>query len=181
MSDPAVLARLLGVAATGDRPALEALYRAAAPQLFGLALGIVRRRDLAEEALQETFMAVWRHAGKFDAGRGSAMAWMARIVRNECFDLLARHRRETPLDPELAEAIVDPAAGPLALAEGSADARALQRCLGELEAKPREGVLLAYYQGLTFEEVAVRMGAPLGTVKSWIRRSLARLKQCLER
>lgn len=181
MTDPAALAGLLKAAAAADRQALEALYRAAAPQLFGLALGIVRRRDLAEEALQETFMAVWRHAGKFEPERGSAMAWMARILRNECFDLLGRHRRETPLDPDVAEAIVDPAADPLALAEGSADARALRRCLGELEAKPREGVLLAYYQGLTFEQVAARMGAPLGTVKSWIRRSLLRLKQCLER
>lgn len=181
MTDRAALAQLVERAATGDRSALAELYRATAPQLFGLALGIVRRRDLAEEALQECFMAVWRHAGRFDAERGSAMAWMARILRNECFDLRARLGRETSLDPAVAEALVDPAAGPLALAEGSAEARALQRCLGELEAKPREGVLLAYYQGLTFEEVAARMGAPLGTVKSWIRRSLMRLKQCLER
>lgn len=181
MTDAAALAGILGAVAQGDRDALAALYRATAPQLFGLALGIVRRRDLAEEALQETFVAVWRHAAGFDAGRGTALAWMARILRNECFDLLSRHGRLAPLDQEKAEAAPDPTPGPDELAYAGEDAARLKRCLDELEEKARTSVMLAYYEGLTFEQVAARLAAPLGTVKSWIRRSLIRLKECLER
>ncbi|HWA41833.1 MAG TPA: sigma-70 family RNA polymerase sigma factor [Hypericibacter adhaerens] len=180
MSDATLLAAFLAAVARGDRTALERLYRATAPQLFGLALGIVRRRDLAEEALQETFMAVWRHAGRFDADRGTALGWMARILRNECFDLMAKRGRDAPLDPEMAEALPDPAAGPEALAQGGEEALRLKRCLDQLEAQPRASLLLAYYQGLTFHQVAARLGVPLGTVKSWIRRSLVRLKGCLD-
>jgi RNA polymerase sigma-70 factor (ECF subfamily) len=180
VSDAALLAGFLAAAAKGDRGALERLYRATAPQLFGLAIGIVRRRDLAEEALQETFMAVWRHAGRFDPARGSALGWMARILRNECFDLLAARGRETPLDPEFAERMADLTDGPEALAQGGEEAVRLKRCLDQLAAQPRASLLLAYYEGLTFDQVATRLGAPLGTVKSWIRRSLVRLKGCLE-
>lgn len=181
MTDAAALAGILGAVAQGDRDALAELYRATAPQLFGLALGIVRRRDLAEEALQETFVAVWRHAAGFDARRGTALAWMARILRNECFDLLSRHGRLAPLDPERAEAAPDPTPGPDELARAGEDAARLKRCLDELEEKARASVMLAYYEGLTFEQMAARLAAPLGTVKSWIRRSLIRLKECLER
>ena len=180
MSDAALLADYLAGAAKGDRTALERLYRATAPQLFGLAVGIVRRRDLADEALQETFMAVWRHAARFDPQRGTALGWMARILRNECFDLLAKRGRETPLDPAFAESLPDLTQGPEALAQSGEEAARLKHCLDQLEAQPRASLLLAYYQGLTFEQVAARLGAPLGTVKSWIRRSLVRLKGCLE-
>lgn len=167
--------------ARGDRGALERLYRQTAPQLFGLALRIVRQRDLAEEVLQNAFLAVWRHAGSFDERRGPAMAWLASIVRNQAIDMARRRGREAPLDPALMQGIEDPAPGPLEAASASAEARAIRACLGELEEQPRRSLLLAYYEGLTMEEVAARMRAPLGTVKSWIRRSLIRLKACLER
>ncbi|MGH6962210.1 MAG: sigma factor, partial [Dongiaceae bacterium] len=103
---------LLQACAGGDRNALRQLYSATAPQLFGLALGIVRRRDLAEEVVQDSFLLVWRHAGSFDPGRGAAMAWLGRIVRNQCFDLLRKRGRETPLDPAMVESWEDPAPGP---------------------------------------------------------------------
>jgi len=172
---------LLEACAGGDRAALQRLYSLAAPQLFGLALGILRSRDLAEDIVQDSFILVWRHARSFDRGRGTAMAWLGRIVRNQCFDALRRRNREAPLDDRLMENWEDPGPSPADAAGLSQEARRLKVCLEELEASPRQSLLLAYYQGLTFEEVAGRLGAPLGTVKSWIRRSLVRLKGCLER
>ncbi len=177
---PAILATLIRSCAAGDRAALARLYEATAPQLFGLALRMVRRRDLAEELVQEAFLAAWRHAGGFDERRGTAHAWLAAILRNRAIDLLRRRGREAPLDPDAAAAVPDPAPGPLDRAAESEAARALAACLDELEDGPRRSILLAYYDGLTYEQAATRLDAPVGTVKSWIRRSLQRLKSCLE-
>ena len=174
-------AALLRACAGGDRAALERLYRTTASQLFAVALRILRRQDLAEEVLQDSFVAVWRHASRFDERRGTALAWMASIVRNQAIDHLRRRGREAPLDPESMNALEDPSAGPLDLAALSESARALRACLDELEESPRRSLMLAYYEGLTLEEVAARMTAPIGTVKSWVRRSLVRLRSCLER
>ena len=181
MSQAAEQAGWLRACAGGEREALERLYRVTAPQLFAVALRILRRRDLAEEVLQDSFVAVWRHATSFDERRGTALAWMASIVRNQAIDLLRRRGREAPLDPESMNAWEDPSAGPLDLAAVSESARALRACLDELEESPRRSLVLAYYEGLTLEEVAARMRAPIGTVKSWVRRSLMRLRSCLER
>lgn len=175
------LAALLENCAAGDRSALARLYRATSPQLFGLALRMVRQRDLAEEVLQDAFVAIWRHAESFDRGRGPAFGWLAAIVRNRAIDLLRRRGREGPLDPEFAAALPDSAPGPLDRAAQSESARMLADCLGELDEGPRRSILLAYYEGLTYEEAALRLATPVGTVKSWIRRSLMRLKRCLER
>ena len=172
---------MLLACAAGDRTALNRLYTATAPHLFGLALSILRRRDLAEDAVQEAFLQVWRHAGSFDVNRGTAMAWMARILRNRCFDMLDKRRREAPLDPSFAEAQEDPGPGPADLVAGGESARRLHDCMNEIEVKARQCLNLAYYEGLTMEQIAQRLPAPIGTVKSWVRRSLIRLKGCLER
>lgn len=171
---------LLEACAKGDRAALQRLYAMTAPQLFGLALGILRNRDLAEDIVQDSFVLIWRHAHSFDPRRGAAMAWLGRIVRNQCFDALRRRGREAPLDDAVMERWEDPAPSPADLAALSRDAQRLRGCLEQLEESPRRSLLLAYYQGLTFEEVAGRLKAPLGTVKSWIRRSLIRLKSCMD-
>ena len=172
---------LLQACARGDRAALHSLYSTTAPQLFGLALRIIRSRELAEDIVQDSFVLVWRHAHRFDPGRGAAMAWLARIVRNRCIDELRQRGREAPLDDTIMDDWQDPASGPDDLAALSRDAQRLRDCLDELDEAPRKSLLLAYYDGLTFEQVAGRLGAPLGTVKSWIRRSLIRLKGCMER
>ena len=111
----------------------------------------------------------------------AAKAWLARIVRNRCIDLLPRHGREGPLDDALLKTWEDPAPNPAELTALSHEAARLRACLEELDDGPRQSMLLAYYEGLTFEQVAARLEAPLGTVKSWIRRSLVRLKGCMER
>jgi len=180
-SQASMHAALLRACATGDSAALARLYDATAAQLFGLALRIVRRRELAEEVVQDAFVSAWRNAGRYDERRGTAMAWLATIVRNRALDQLRRLGRERPLDPAAVERWEDPAQGPAELAALSEDGRRLGRCLDELEEAPRRSILLAYFEGMTVEEVAERMAAPLGTVKSWVRRSLQRLRSCLER
>jgi RNA polymerase sigma-70 factor, ECF subfamily len=172
---------LLQACASGDLTALHSLYAATAPQLFGLALGILRSHELAEDVVQDAFILVWRNVHSFDHSRGTAMAWLAGIVRNQCFDVLRRRGREAPLDESSMENWEDPAPGPADLTTLSREAQRLKACLDELDEGPRRSMILAYYEGLTFAEVAVRLGVPLGTAKSWIRRSLIRLKDCMER
>ena len=172
---------LLQACAGGDKTALHSLYKETAAQLFGLALRILRNRELAEEIVQDSFVLLWNNAHTFDPSRGSAMAWLARIVRNRCIDLIRRRGRETPLDHTSIEGWEDPGSSPADLAALSSDARRLHHCLDELEESPRKVLRLVYYEGMTYEEVAVHLGVPLGTVKSWVRRSLTRLRGCLER
>jgi RNA polymerase sigma-70 factor, ECF subfamily len=172
---------LLQACAGGDQTALHTLYKETASQLFGLALRMLRRRELAEEIVQDSFVRIWRNAHTFDPARGTAMAWLARIVRNGCIDVLRQRGRETPLDDASIEDCEDPLASPADLAALSSDARRLQECLGELEEGPRKILGLVYYEGMTYQEAAAHVGVPLGTVKSWARRSLIRLRGCMER
>jgi RNA polymerase sigma-70 factor (ECF subfamily) len=172
---------LLQACASGDQTALHSLYKGTAPQLFGLALRILRSRETAEEIIQDCFVLVWRNAHTFDPSRGAAMAWLARIVRNRCIDVIRRRGREAPLDDAPIEDREDPASRPADQAVLSCDARRLQDCLDKLEEGPRNTLKLIYYEGMTYQEVAAHVGVPLGTVKSWVRRSLIRLRGCLER
>jgi len=172
---------LLQACAGGDKTALHSLYKETAPQLFGLALRILRNRELAEEIVQDSFVLVWRNAHTFDPSRGAAMAWLGRIVRNRCIDVIRQRGRETPLDPAAIESWEDPVSSPAELAALSSDARRLHNCLEQLEEAPRKVLKLVYYEGMTYDEVAAHLGVPIGTVKSWVRRSLIRLRGCLER
>ncbi|MBI3452588.1 MAG: sigma-70 family RNA polymerase sigma factor [Rhodospirillales bacterium] len=181
-SGPDRLTDLIAAAASGDRRAFADLYRATGAKLFGLALRILRRRDWAEEVLQEAFVNIWRHAGAYRPERGAPFAWLATIVRNRALDRLRRERPVVPLDDAPGrESWADPGKNPLDLALASAEARRLKACLDELDGPQRESIVLAYYEGRTHEELAARFAAPLGTVKSWIRRGLIRIKGCLER
>jgi RNA polymerase sigma-70 factor (ECF subfamily) len=172
---------LLRACASGDQAALQGLYTETASKLFGLALRIIGKRELAEEILQDCFVSVWRSAHTFDPGRGTAMAWLARIVRNRCIDVLRQRGRDAPLDHASIEDCEDPLSSPADLAALSHDARRLHDCLGELEENPRKIIGLVYYEGMTYKEAAAHVGEPLGTVKSWVRRSLIRLRGCMER
>lgn len=175
------LSRLLTSAADGDRSAFARLYEATAPKLYGVAFRILRRSDLAEEAVQDAYVRIWRKASDFDPARASAIAWMSAITRNRALDV-ARLRREVPLDdaPDQADVAFD-ALDPEAEAELSDELRRLAGCLDELDEAPRAAVLLAYRSGWTREELAARFDRPVGTVKTWLRRSLMSLRSCLER
>lgn len=175
------LAKLIAASAAGDRDAFGALYRHTAGKLFSVCLGILGSRALAEEALQDAYVNVWRNAASFDAVKGSPMTWLISIARYRSLTLRRRAVREVPADIEAEYArLEDPNPGPLADAVASAEARALRACLERLEEAPRKAVLLAYYRGLTHDELSRELAVPLGTIKSWIRRSLSRLKLCLD-
>jgi RNA polymerase sigma-70 factor, ECF subfamily len=172
------LQQLIRQTSRGDKAAFATLYARTAAQLFGVALRIVGQREEAEEVLQESFVAVWQRAGDYDAVRGSALGWLTTIVRHNAIDHVRRRaaRPESRTAPE--ESLRSLAASEST--DRGAKLGALERCLGELEEQPRRAVLLAYLYGFTREEIAAYCVVPVGTVKSWIRRSLERLKQCLD-
>ncbi|HTW53381.1 MAG TPA: sigma-70 family RNA polymerase sigma factor [Stellaceae bacterium] len=177
-ASPLLLQELLRQTAVGDAAAFAALYKQTAGKLFGIAIRIAGRGEVAEDALQECFVLVWQRAGDYDPLRGAAMSWLIAIIRNCTIDRLRRRARRP--EGHAVEDALDRLAAPDSAAKG-AELRALEHCLGELGEQPRQAVLLAYVHGLTREELAVRLAVPVGTVKSWIRRSLDRLKRCLDR
>lgn len=174
------LDQMLFAIAGGDNAAFESLYRATSAKLFGICLRVIPQRAEAEEVLQEVFMAIWRKAEQFDAKRASAMTWLSMMTRNKAIDRLrsnagASQRSAIELDElESEESAVD-------TAETAQNQERIEVCLDELEATRRTLVRTAFFDGATYEELAERSGNPLGTVKSWIRRSLIKLKACLER
>ena len=172
---------LLAACARRDREAFALLYQATSAKLFGVALRILRREDWAEEVLQESYVSIWNHARDYSAGLAAPMTWMTSIVRNRCLDWLRRPNREIS-DPEgeLAASVEAGGPGPLDALAQSADARALADCLRRLEGKQRQAIMLAFFQGLSHSELAAHLRQPLGTVKTWVRRGLSRLKVCLE-
>ena len=171
-------------AAQKDALAFRQLYEASSPRLYGLALRILRRRELAEEVLQESFVSIWHHAKDYQAGLSAPMTWMTTIVRNKSFDLLRRHQGEIEIDGEdfdetVLASLRDPAANPAEALELSSDAKALAICMAALEEKHRHALGLAFFHDLSHSDVAHKLALPIGTVKTWIRRSLARLQACL--
>ncbi len=178
-TNPQLMHELIGKVARGDREAFARLYDATLGRLFGIALRIMQQREPAEEVLQESFVAVWMGAAGYDPARGSAIGWLVTIVRHCAIDQL-RRRAARPQDRGAPEEALLTLASP-DRADSRAELRALQRCLDELDAEPRRALLLAYCYGLTRDELALRLAVPVGTVKSWLRRSLERLKRCLDR
>lgn len=181
-SDPTQLRTWLQACAHRDRAAFHALYEASSPRLYGLALRILGRRELAEEVLQESFVAIWHAAGDYESALSAPMTWMTAIVRNRAFDVLRRRRHEGEEDGiggEALAALADLAATPAERLQMSSDAQALADCMAALEAKHREVIGMAFFHDLSHTDVAGKLALPLGTVKTWIRRSLARLHACL--
>jgi len=160
---------------------LGELYRLTSPKLFSLLVRMLKREDLAEEVLQDGFLSIWRHAKDYDSRKGAPFTWMASIIRHRAIDQLRRSRHEIISDsdstPEPKASNSDPWEGLVQFR----DAEGLRKCLEELGDDPRRAIVSAYYEGLTHEDLALRMNKPLGTVKTWIRRGLMSLKDCLER
>ncbi len=177
-ADP--LAKLLAACARRDRAAFSRLYEATSAKLYGVAVRILRREDWAEEVLQECFVSIWTHAPDYRTGLAAPMTWMTSIVRNRCLDWLRRPRPEVAdEDGSFVESAVSDNPGPLAALERLGEAQALNRCLGTLEARQRQAIALAFYDGLSHAELALHLREPLGTVKTWVRRGLMRLRDCL--
>ena len=174
-------ADLMVATAQGDKDAFARLYRETSGKLMAIALRMVGRRDLAEDILQEAFVAIWRKAKQFDPDRGRSFTWLAAVVRYRTIDRLRADKREVrdvePLDDGDGGALEIAGADPRF---HEPEALAVRACLDRLPKDQRRAIVLAYYYGLTHEELADRLQAPLGTVKSWVRRGLLQLRTCLE-
>jgi RNA polymerase sigma-70 factor (ECF subfamily) len=200
VSDPAWTERsrrlegLLSRVALGDRKAFAALYDDTRAYLFGVILRITVDRELAEDVLQEVFVNVWRAAQSFDGERSQPLTWLTSVARNRAIDSLRRRKAEPTtismdLDGDEGEGgsesvvagIADPGAGPLQQLEKAAEAQALTQCLQQLSREQQQCLALAYYRGLSHAETAEHLSLPLGTVKSWVRRALMAVKDCLTR
>jgi RNA polymerase sigma factor (sigma-70 family) len=169
----AQLVAALARCAAGDRAALQMIYASEAPRMIGVARRILLRQDLAEEAVHDAFMRIWRGAAGFDPHRGSARGWLYAIVRNRALSI---HRNEHRYDATDESALdIDCEATMTRLPETSA----LRRCLERIDRPRRDVVVLAYAHGMSHGELAGRMKVPLGTVKSWVRRSLFALQECM--
>lgn len=180
------LMALLDRVAAQDEVALKDLYDQTASRLYGLALRIVGNREWAEDVLQESFLGIWRNAGDYRSSLSPPLAWMGLLVRSRALDFLRRRRAErlhANIPLEDTDSLPDPntASGPMQLVEASEQAAALHQCMQRLEHEQRQVVSLAYLRDLSHSELASHLKLPLGTVKSWIRRSLEQLRKCMAR
>ena len=176
------LSRLLLATAGGDRGAFENLYTRTSAKLFGICLRILSERTQAEEALQDVYLAIWHKAGLYDSERASPITWLAMIARNKAIDYLRARRAERLSQPiDLAAELADDGASVAELAVAHDDNRRLRACFDELSGEQRRVIHTAFFEGCTYEEIAERSDTPIGTVKSWIRRGLLKLKACLQR
>ena len=183
--DDALMA-LIDRIARQDAAALKALYDLTSGKLYGLALRVLRRNEWAEDALQDTFLQIWRTATDYRASLSPPMAWLGLIVRSRSLDQLRRRRAERDhLTEEIDDAMADTLEGdspnPMDTSLASQQAWALHQCLSRLENKQREVVSLAYLRDLSHGELAQQLQLPLGTVKTWIRRGLDQLRTCMAR
>jgi RNA polymerase sigma factor (sigma-70 family) len=176
------LGDLLARTALSDQQAFAELYRQTAPHLYAVALRILRESGAAEEVLQESYVNIWHHAGSYVAAKSQPLTWMTSIVRNRCLDLMRRREIDTVTidDEEQGMMLADDRPGPIDMLLSSADALAVRGCVERLEAGQKQAIALAFYQGFSHSELAAHLRQPLGTVKSWVRRGLERLKACLD-
>ncbi len=187
------LGELLSRTALGDRSAFSALYQRSSAHLLGVILRIQRNRELAEDILQEVYVNVWRSAGTFDAQRAQPMTWLSSVARNRAIDSLRRRQTEPELvsthrtgddDDDEHDMLQDhpsDAPTPHELLSQASEALAVNHCMGGLSGEQQQSIALAFYQGLSHAEVADHLRQPLGTVKSWVRRGLQSLRDCLDR
>lgn len=167
--------------ADGDRSALAWIYQATSAKLFGICLRILGGRSEAEDALQEVYVSLWQRAKTYDPERASPISWLSVVARNRAIDRLRKGKVRggaVPVD----EASDLPDKEPLAdaILEGEERSARIHHCLGTLEERQQDAIRTAFFEGTTYAELARQRDVPLGTMKSWVRRGLARLKRCLE-
>jgi RNA polymerase sigma-70 factor (ECF subfamily) len=167
--------------ATGaeDRTAFRTLYKLTSAKLFGVCLRICGDRQAAEDVLSEVYLTIWKRAGAFEPGRASPISWLATIARNRAIDWRRASGRAPPARVEDIADLADDRASAEDVLLVDEQARALHACLDQLEPRQRDAIRTAFFDGLTYAELAERDAVPLGTMKSWVRRGLIRLKDCL--
>jgi RNA polymerase sigma-70 factor, ECF subfamily len=174
-----ILSHLISRTALGDRSAFASLYSMTSAKLFGVTVRLLQNRHDAEEALQEVYVKIWQRASQFARGETSPMAWLCAIARNQAIDMI-RTRKATASDIDDAWDLEDLAPGPETLAVLSSEGRRIDHCMQMLDADKAAAVKNAYVEGLSYEELAAKYQVPLNTMRTWLRRSLIKLKECLE-
>jgi RNA polymerase sigma factor (sigma-70 family) len=181
--DVAQLRLLLAAVARKDADAFGQLYRVTSAKLFAFSLRILFKKELAEEALQEAFISIWNNAAGYNESFAAPMTWMVTVTRNKAFDILRRQGGGTysveALDQDLLDTLASDDPTPPQQMEQDEEAKALARCMDRLEKLHRQAIALAWYQDLSHTEVAQQMQLPVGTVKTWIRRGMDKLRGCL--
>ncbi|MNR80602.1 ECF RNA polymerase sigma factor SigK [compost metagenome] len=185
-TDTTQLKTWLAATARKDGEAFRQLYDATSPKLFGFALRILVKRELAEEVLQESFVSIWNNAASYQAGLAAPMTWMTTIVRNKAFDTLRRLDGAVEIDADnfdkdVMDALESSDPTPIEALQISDESKALARCFAKLQSMHRQAIALAFYHDLSHSEVAEQLALPIGTVKTWVRRGLERLRLCLSK
>lgn len=177
--DAAEIGQLIARVALRDRAAFDQLYAATSAKLFGVLVRLLKNRAEAEDALQDVYVRIWQNAGRFASTVNSPTAWLVAVARNHGIDRL-RARKPPTADIDGAREIADPGPTPEMAAIGATEGARLAVCLGELENEKADAVRAAYLEGYSYQELADRFGTPLNTMRTWLRRSLQRLRTCLE-
>ena len=172
------IAELISRCALRDRQAFRSLYERTSAKLFGVALRILRDRAEAEEAIQEIYIKIWQRADRYVAGNTSPISWLVAVARNHSLDIL-RARRPMSEDIDVALDIADGGPSPEKLTESSQEGARIEKCLAMLEPDRAEAVRGAYLDGYSYDELAARYAVPLNTMRTWLRRSLIKLRECL--
>lgn len=174
----------LRACANGDKQALHGIYTRESRRMLGVALRIVRQRQLAEDVIHDAFISIWTKADSYDGTRGTPLAWMYSIVRHQALNVVRDGRREVTVEEESIDA--DESSLPWNIEaqiadsfELRADVGRLHACLTQLDAAKRNSILFAYIDGCSHSEIAERLCAPLGTVKAWIKRGISSLRECM--
>lgn len=175
-------ADLLLKCSNGDQVAFSKLYSESSSQLLAVSMRLLRTRQAGEDAVQDAYIKIWNKAGSFNSSKASGMTWMTTIVRNRCLDILRAQKvrpQETDIEFEGLD-FTDEALGPDDQSGISLMTRRMLKCMQGLQENQKKAILMAYYYGMTHEEIAAKLDSPLGTVKAWVRRGVVRLKECLE-
>lgn len=180
MTTRADLENMISMIALGNKREFQNLYNATAAKLFGICLRVLDNKSDAEEALQETYIKVWRSADRFVSGQASPISWLATIARNTAIDHYRRKKPDTA-GIEEAEIMADDKPSPEAAAIHSGDMSKLSVCMGELDPKHADAVREIYLSGWTYEETSQKLGTPVNTVKTWVRRALISIRECMNK
>jgi RNA polymerase sigma-70 factor (ECF subfamily) len=179
MFGPTELVWLLAAVAKGDQAAFERLYGATRAKLYGVILRILRRNDLSDEVMQETYLKIWRSAGDFNPRLATPITWMVAIARNSALDLLRKKTEASIEDEPQANEVASEERDPLAAREMTDELKRLLACMGGLEEEHRRVLLLAYYNGWSRDQLAAKFDKPVNTIKTWLRRGLIQIRECL--
>lgn len=179
MTTPQDIEALLARVALRDRAAFEALYDATSARLMAVTLGVLRTRPAAEDAMQDAFVKIWTHADRYQVNGLSPMTWLITIARNTAIDRLRRQRGESADIGDLEATLASPDPGPERQAIAASDAARLARCLDDLPEDRAAAIRGAYLHGQSYADLARAFDTPLNTMRTWLRRGLAALRECM--